>query len=387
MSAERGGHWAASPRVYLEVDSLRPVEVIRPAVVGWLDGVWQQTLAPLARALDMVTEVGVLAEPPDRWRRVRSDRVWREALATLATPEGKFLKLGAGEIERGLTLSGDLPYREVASKLCVRLSVALAKGDEWPALQNRLLAHFAAAAEATDASTGFIDGDEEGAETSYEWDTNRTEKQGLAESSRWLRGVFWCTLLSRGHLDRLGGIDRVEREAPAALTRRLQSPNGPLLLLQASDDLATCNREMLAPLYEFLAPVLPPPTKSPNFPDRPPEPPRPDPTVEVDPDIDADISVRLIFDGSLDEADRATLDQLFDAWYVLAIHGVFGDSVHNMDSTAYDRVDKQTICTVGIDLGNAGINAVDPLVRLLAAASDGLKAPLLRIIVAEDTAD
>lgn len=370
-----------SPPVYLEVDSLLPVDAIRPAVVAWVDRVYRETVVPVVEWYRMVAEVGVLGEPPDRWRRLRDEHVWTDALATLAGPEGKFLVVGAGEIEQGISFGVDLQIHQGASRLDIELSAGLSSGQDWPALQERLLEHFVAAAEAAGASTGFITTDDDVANTPYEERMHRTQRQGWAESDRWLRGVFWCTLLSHGHLDALGGIDRVEQEAPAAQTRRLESPNGPLLLLRASEDLATCSDDALAPLYDFLAPVLPPPTRFPDIPDRAPEPPRPDPTIEVDPEIDADVSVQLTFAGLLDDADRLTLDQLLDAWYVLGVHGVFGDPVHNMDATAYDEAGQQTICTVGIDLGNAGVDAVDPLVRLLVAAKDELKPPLMQVVV------
>jgi len=370
---------ATSPRVYLEVDSLQPVEAIRQPVVNWLDEVYRTTLAPLADLYGMVAEVGALAEPPDRWRRLRNERVWVEALTTLSTPEGKSLTLGAGEIEQGFTLRADLQTHYAASRLGIYLTGGLAGRAEWPTLQERLLGHFAAAAVATGASTGFIASNEEAGHTKYEYETNRYAKEGLEESDRWLRGVFWCTLLSQGHIEALGGIERVEREAPVAEVQRLRGLNGPLLLLQASDSLAGFDTAALVPVYEFLAPVLPPPAPLSEVPESRPRAPRSEPAVEIDPDIDADVAARLTFSGLLNEADRANLDQLLDAWYVLAVHGVFGGYVHNLDATAIDYDSETTVCTIGIDLGSGGIDALGPLVRLLVEAANEFSAPLLSI--------
>ena len=89
--------------------------------------------------------------------------------------------------------------------------------------------------------------------------------------------------------------------------------------------------------------------------------------------------LRLGFHGVLSDADRETLDELLAAWYLLAEHGVFGGSVHNMDAPAHEQTGDGSECTVGIDLGSGGPAALDPLIQLLLAASDDLSAPLLRL--------
>jgi len=371
-----------TPRVYVEVDSLQPRDTIRPAVVEWLDDTYRKTVAPLVRSLRLTSTVGVLAEPPDRWRRLRNEQVWTDVLATISRPDGKFLALIASDEldDRGIIVNADFKAWDKATRLWMLVHAGTASRADWPRFQEQLIGHMIAAAEVTGASTGFISSDEPGpAETSYELQIDRDQDLGLAESDRWLRGVFWCTLLSQGHLDALGGIERVEREAPVARTRRLRGRNGPLLLLQASDDLDGFDAATLAPLREFLAPVLPPPSVRPEGPTRPPEPPRPTPSVEMDDDADGDVTVQLTFRGHLGEDDRAALDSLLDAWYLLAVHGIFGGFVHNMDAPAFEENSDTSECVVGIDLGSAGDDALQPLVQLLLATADELGAPLLRI--------
>lgn len=62
---------------------------------------------------------------PPGWRRVRSEKVWADALATLASTEGKSLSLGAGELDRGIELKAELRTYRPATQLCVLLRPGL----------------------------------------------------------------------------------------------------------------------------------------------------------------------------------------------------------------------------------------------------------------------
>jgi hypothetical protein len=375
--------------VWLEVDTLQPPDAVATAAVAWLDEVYRETLAPLAESIGARWMLLQLNEPPPRSRLLRSEKDWTDALDMLLRPDARSLALStqvremrpAEGHDEMISVRADLRGYWRASWLRLVLVAGATISRRWPALQGRLLDHLAAAAETLDATTGFItsDNDTRDALTVYENEMRMMHGEGLVTSDRLLRGVFWCTLLSQRHLDALGGIGRVEHEAPAAQTRRLQSHSGRLLLLQTSDDLASFDPEELAPLREFLAPVLPPRRPLPEWPG--PESPRSEPTVNIDPDIDADIVVRLSLQGELNQSNRETLEDLFDSWYLLAVHGVFGDPVHNMDAPAYEQNGETTEGTIEIDVGNAGTQALDPLIRLLLSAAGDLTVPLLQISI------
>lgn len=372
-----GAAFGSTPRVYLEVDSLEPPDRIRSAAVAWVSDVYRQTLAPLAQS---TWQIGVLAEPPDRWRKMTSDTVLADAIEEFSTPEGTMLSLSTD----GITLQVYLRLWVDASRVILQISPGLVSRQMWPRFQECLVSHLAAAAEALGASTGFITSDQGGpGDTQYERETHRHHADTLPASDRWLRGAFWCTLLSQGHFAALGGVECVERDAPVVGTRRLAGLSGELLLLQATDNLASFDETVRAKLLEYLAPVLPPVApEEDEVTNAPPQPtPRELPNVALDPDLDADVTMRLVFQGELEEGDRATLDQLLDAWYLLAIHGVLGRRVHNMDAPLYEPHGGTTDCIIGIDLGSAGPEPLHRLLELLVAAYEEFDVPLLEVYV------
>lgn len=92
----------------------------------------------------------------------------------------------------------------------------------------------------------------------FDWAAPDLESRSLvAQSNRWLQGVFWGNLLGPQHLAALGGIDRVLADQPAPICKPLDGPDGPLAYLQASDRLETCTLGELETLHRYLAPVLP----------------------------------------------------------------------------------------------------------------------------------
>jgi hypothetical protein len=385
---------SATPFVWLEVDTLQEPGEVAAAAAPWMDEVYRQTLIPLAERVGVGWLLEQTNDSQSDIRDLRRDKDWTDALALLLKEGAQNLVVDAaiedpsdGRIYQQLGLGTGLHSYHLACWLRLRLAAGLPVEEGWPAFQERLLRYFVAAAEAVSASTGFISNDSgisddtplSNGKTRYEDETHMRSGEVLEQSDRVLRGVFWCNLLSRGHLERLGGIERVEREAPVAQTRRLRSRNGPLLLLQATDDLRTFDSGVLERLTDFLVSALP---QKRSFPDEaPPQPTRSEPTVEIDQDVDADVVLQLIFKGEVADDDRAVLDDLLDSWYVLAVHSVFGSPVHNMAAPEYEPAGQTSQCSIEIDLGNSGFVAIEPLTRLLVAAHHEFRAPLLHIRV------
>lgn len=71
-------------------------------------------------------------------------------------------------------------------------------------------------------------------------------------------GVFWWTLLTERHLEKLGGIDEVKRTAPCYEARDIGSGQYQALALQLSPNPLTVKEEEYAALRLYLRPILPP---------------------------------------------------------------------------------------------------------------------------------
>lgn len=72
-----------------------------------------------------------------------------------------------------------------------------------------------------------------------------------------VRGYYWGNLLSRGHLERLGGLDAVMREAPCCLVRDLSDREEWRAYLQLTPSIEDTPQEALRALRDYLQPLLP----------------------------------------------------------------------------------------------------------------------------------
>lgn len=73
-----------------------------------------------------------------------------------------------------------------------------------------------------------------------------------------VRGPAWRILLGPGHLELLGGRDRLEASGLFTDLQEIDTPDGPLLMVQCGAQPTDCTAEQRARMVEVLAPVLPP---------------------------------------------------------------------------------------------------------------------------------
>lgn len=81
----------------------------------------------------------------------------------------------------------------------------------------------------------------------------------LEEVDRVARGSFWCNCLTDKHIETLGGVDRIRREAPCAIVEESER-TGPVttqVRLQVTERFSETTWEMLDELEEYLDPLLP----------------------------------------------------------------------------------------------------------------------------------
>lgn len=72
-----------------------------------------------------------------------------------------------------------------------------------------------------------------------------------------LRGYHWGNLLSRGHIERLGGMEAVTREAPCYLVRELAGGEDRRVYLQLTPDIESISDDELRALRDYLRVLLP----------------------------------------------------------------------------------------------------------------------------------
>ncbi|HEV7567821.1 MAG TPA: hypothetical protein VGO31_17885 [Microbacteriaceae bacterium] len=106
------------------------------------------------------------------------------------------------------------------------------------------------------ASTGYLTLDR--LATPYLLWAGRGTDQASAEGARWLPGYHWGELLSGLHINVLGGMERVKRDAPCAVVEELADSPEPLLYLQITEAIDDCPPDALRAMRDFLTPVLPP---------------------------------------------------------------------------------------------------------------------------------
>ncbi|MBN1192789.1 MAG: hypothetical protein JXA36_03735 [Coriobacteriia bacterium] len=159
----------------------------------------------------------------------------------------------------------DTVFDEAITRFGLQPSFAIRLAWPGPRLDevaDRMASSTASLTEAVGAVYGFV-GQENSpyAETRYEMFDQRDHSptSHLEEVDRVARGSFWCNLLTDKHIETLGGVDRICREAPCAIIEE-NTRTGPVttqVRLQVTERFSETTWEMLDELAEYLDPLLP----------------------------------------------------------------------------------------------------------------------------------
>ncbi len=282
--------WLPPPPLYLEVDTFVDLGARGDAVADWVRFAHDTLFAPLHVEEPVARSNGAGASewgPPRAWWSGITTESLRDG-STAVLPYGPSTLADADARLRG----GDLRRLTIAVKVLdeqgypanhlggfhVGVDFAGAEFDGaasavHAAASSKLLgerisstaaaAWTAAAVEAArilDAATGYVTVDYAGpSESPYELRIGRYWLDGRREADRLLRGYFWRTFLSAGHIARLGGADALRGDR---WTVEEVVPGGSILFVRldgAPDDVPD---ETLRALRDMLEPVLPPPDPS-----------------------------------------------------------------------------------------------------------------------------
>lgn len=295
-------------------------------------------------------------------------------------------------------------------------------------LQERFLAMVAGLARAADAATGFITYDHGGGDESpFELGTGRPPEVALRECEHILRGYYWANILSKHHIDVLGGLMRVREEAPAVAADVIDE-HAPVILLRLTGDINQVSDEELAALRAYLQPVLPPDRGYDPYYEGPP--PRlveagasnapaeqaaanttggvvfygtlPNPaelqldagdtqlvTLSAGVEVERtrtfeeelpDVYVTVYFERALTADERAEFDRVIAAWQDLGAHAGFGDAFRNGSNVDYTQDDGERVAEFWADIGESGETAVDALIHAVQGLAEIDRIPVRRIL-------
>jgi hypothetical protein len=122
-------------------------------------------------------------------------------------------------------------------------------------LQTGIVSLAKAAAVAMRAATGAVGRSDSIEMSPEEWRPGRARV--LRECDRYVRGAYWGLLLGPKQLTKLGGVERVLRDAPTFLSEDLSSEHHKLVYLQATEH-AESGWQASQELHGFLEPVTRP---------------------------------------------------------------------------------------------------------------------------------
>jgi len=272
-------------RIHSEIDFFGRPDEHGPAVAAWLRSVNLAMFEPMVNRLQRAIGPPVEIEPHDFYR----EGTWYVQLST-ATLRGSlsFYRYSPENLQKVIRKLGDGRLARV------RLSVLEMMGGpgeaetlnvevwfdsvEFPDWANSVLVQGPTswierfmgrverpvvdlaklAARELRAATGYVTlGGGSKVESSYEKAAGVGFADGLRFARENVRGAYWGTVLSKWHVEALGGVERIQSTAPCAVVEVLASAPSPLLWLQATIDFASFGHPQQLALRDYLGPVLP----------------------------------------------------------------------------------------------------------------------------------
>jgi hypothetical protein len=377
------------------VDTRRSMESVCGELSAWAADAHRELIEPTIERAGETSVVEVWTSPRQfaAERRIRYPEAWPEAIAAIAAGKvGTFVVEVASEAGRHgrkfelVVWNHDAPQDDVRRVTLRARSASLVSDGIAPPVQ-RWVESLERLAPRIGATYGYTTlGEDLGGKTPLERSLRRGYFKAMSELDTRVRGCFWQNLLSRGHVEALGGVERVMRRAPVARAVDLSTDENMLVSLQLTDDLFSMTGDDVDRLAAYLAPVLP--VREPVSPDlamhrrvRGRAQPQSPPTKVKRSSTTPDVVVTLVFRTVPDARTREKLEQTVDGWYQVGITGGFGAWLHNIGPITFE--DERNEAEWACDLGDTNDLAVDVLVRSLIGLSQECGDELVSINVAD----
>jgi hypothetical protein len=200
-----------------------------------------------------------------------TSKSWRAALAEFSA--GALMKLFVGALrldgpdparyggpilDLSVTRGGETPPPRSAHVLRLQVSPTMQPG--WlTAEREAMLIEFARErAAAIHAVYGYVTLDlVRNNQSPYENRVGVLPYQTLPHVKIQTRGYYWANFLSTGHIDRLGGVEQVKRDAPVAVAEERVVNKEVQMYLQLTDHVWNVSEGELIALRKYLQPLLP----------------------------------------------------------------------------------------------------------------------------------
>jgi hypothetical protein len=230
---------------------------------AWISRVRERLFEPIEDQLVRLLpaerfENWISFETPKTILRRASPAAWKALLDSPTIPLGFNVRFSNGL--NGVSL-GILSLQALLDIGTIGVELA---HDDFPTLgsidiQRTLVDLMIEGAIAFDAAQGFMTLDRVGNQTAHELLTQQAYGVSMQSSREWVRGYQWGTLLTGSLIDRLGGIKRLEVNAPVHATRTFERLDGSKgIFLQLTPDIRAVSDDQLRSLKHFFAPFLRP---------------------------------------------------------------------------------------------------------------------------------
>ncbi len=265
----------AHPSVHLEINTYTNLQERGKMVADWIEAAYWQIIVPLLGHLQRRSVerywIGLAAWSlrgafprlyrfhRENWEHllneIRAGQLKQFSLIYKVLDEEGYPSLDSCTLQvhyLGLDFSG------VAHRLVVNISRSLYGPSFTREVQQQWVDVAKQAAVVLEAVTGYITVDHAGEMSPYEISIALNPLEAGRQLRRRLRGYYWGNFLSREHILRLGGMERIRREAPCYLVEDLSEGRGERAYLQLTPDLDNFSDGALRALKEYLHSLLPP---------------------------------------------------------------------------------------------------------------------------------
>jgi hypothetical protein len=250
--------------IYLEIITLENIYLFGTALKNFFSAVCQEIVSPMGLHVNIVSKPFYRRQRRYLMNRENWSHITKQLVAGYIEKlmiVDKSFRPGTGVLKDVQVLAGikgpiGFPYCANGVDLSVRPALA-----DLADVQDKLVDIALETFTALKGVSGYLTvGDMQAGKWSvspYEKSFNPDYRFASWTFRNKLRGAFWGNLLSAEHISKLGGMERIKKEAPVFRVKATGSGDNQGVFLQLSPLIGTDSPKKLQGLHEYLAPILP----------------------------------------------------------------------------------------------------------------------------------
>lgn len=263
-------------KLFIDISGLRDLRDQEPAALSLVARAFQEVILPLNPDLPLIGIVlfndsgtskrvaQFVAREWEQWYRdLGKNRKRASAIYLVYANEAlRFTSRATERLALGVGLESS-PDSFGLTSFTFSVAIDLVTQSQYPNVQNALVGMAKEAFALYNAPVGYITRDKlvakpnGGVDSPYELSTGISHEWASKDFSHQARGYYWGNFLTAGHIEALGGLDKVLAEAPCARAEVLD-PNGKSVYLQLTNSLEEIPLDRLRALRDYLRPILRP---------------------------------------------------------------------------------------------------------------------------------